>query len=62
MAMGLSFGTISLIGGYIAATAGYRSLFLLGMVMSASGFVLLWGMQKWSVTPFYGARLAERQG
>jgi len=41
-AMGLGYGTISLLGGYVAAAAGYRSLFLLGVGLSTTGAAVLW--------------------
>jgi MFS family permease len=44
MAMGLSFGSFSLIGGYIIASVGYRPLFLLGAVLSAAGAALMWAI------------------
>jgi MFS family permease len=44
MAMGFTFASISLIGGYIAAEWGYRSLFLLGVAMCVVGSVLMWAM------------------
>jgi hypothetical protein len=46
MAMGLSFGSVSLIGGYIAANAGYNALFFLGMILSASAAAVMWGSLK----------------
>jgi MFS family permease len=47
MAMGFSFGSMSLIGGYVVAAAGYRALFLLGIGLSTAGGVLMWAMLKW---------------
>jgi len=44
MAMGLSFGSASLSGGYIIAAAGYRTLFLLGAGLSTAGAVLMWAI------------------
>jgi len=44
MAMGFSFGSMSLIGGYVVAAAGYRALFLLGTGLSVAGAVLMWAM------------------
>ena len=44
MAMGLSYGSVSLAGGYIVAAAGYRNLFLLGVGLSLAGAVLMWGI------------------
>ncbi|MBI1299842.1 MFS transporter [bacterium] len=46
MAMGLSFGTVSLIGGYFAARWGYTNLFLIGVVLAFTGSVLMWGILK----------------
>ncbi len=46
MAMGFTFATVSLGGGYMAAIWGYRSLFLLGVGTSIAGAALMWGMQK----------------
>jgi MFS family permease len=48
MGMGFTFASISLIGGYVAAEWGYRSLFLLGVGMCLVGAVLMWGIQKYS--------------
>jgi MFS family permease len=42
MAMGFSFGSISLAGGYIIASAGYRTLFATGAGVSVVGAVLMW--------------------
>lgn len=42
-AMGLSFGTISLIGGYVAARWGYPNLFLIGVLLTLVGSVFMWG-------------------
>ena len=44
MAMGFSFGSASLAGGYIIAAAGYRTLFLLGAGLSTAGAVLMWAI------------------
>ena len=44
--MGFSFGSISLIGGFIAATWGYSSLFMMGSVMAAGGGAVMWAMRK----------------
>ncbi len=42
MGMGLAFGTVSLIGGFIAASRGYSTLFLIGVVLCIGGsFVML---------------------
>ena len=41
MAMGLGFGSTSLMGGYIVAASGYRSLFTLGVGLSLSGAALM---------------------
>jgi predicted MFS family arabinose efflux permease len=46
MSMGLSFGTVSLAGGYIAAEWGYDSLFLLGIGLNMAGAALMWGILK----------------
>lgn len=44
MAMGLSFGTISLAGGYVVASWGYSALFVMGLCLSTLGAALMWGM------------------
>jgi MFS family permease len=44
MAMGISFGSASLVGGYIIAAAGYRTLFLLGTGLSLGGAALMWAI------------------
>ena len=41
-AMGLSFGSVSLAGGYIIAAASYNTLFLLGSGVSLAGVVFIW--------------------
>jgi MFS family permease len=41
MMLGLTFASISLAGGYVIATWGYRMLFLLGIVTSLAGAVLM---------------------
>jgi len=46
MAMGLSFGLVSLLGGYVIASAGYRSLFMLGVGLSAASAGLMWGVRR----------------
>ena len=46
MAMALSFGSISLIGGFIAANWGYQRLFLIGAASYLAGALWMWGMQK----------------
>jgi MFS family permease len=43
MAMGLGFGTTSLVGGYVIAAWGYRSLFLLGAGVAMIGAAVMWG-------------------
>jgi MFS family permease len=58
MAMGFTFASISLIGGYVAAEWGYRSLFLSGVGMCGVGALLMWAILKQSqqkehtTTPF----------
>jgi hypothetical protein len=44
MAMGLSFGSVSLLGGYFAARWGYPNLFLIGVLLTAMGSVIMWGV------------------
>jgi len=41
MALGFSFGAFSLIGGYVAAAWGYRSLFWLGIALTTAGAVVM---------------------
>lgn len=43
-AMGLSFASISLLGGYVVAGAGYRTLFALGAAISVAGAGLMWAV------------------
>jgi MFS family permease len=58
MAMGLSFGTVSLVGGYIAAARGYRVVFALGVGISIAGAVLMKAiLQRNSM---YASRHSER--
>ena len=42
MAMGFSFGLISLLGGYVIAAGGYRSLFALGVALTTASSVMIW--------------------
>jgi predicted MFS family arabinose efflux permease len=42
-AMGLSFGTISLVGGYVAVRWGYPNLFLGGVLLTVVGSAIMWG-------------------
>jgi MFS family permease len=44
MAMGLSFGSVSLLGGYFAARWGYPNLFLIGVLLTAMGSAIMWGV------------------
>ena len=46
MGMGLSFGSVSLAGGHIIAATGYRSVFLIGLGLSAAGAALMIGIQR----------------
>lgn len=42
--MGLSFGTVSLAGGYIVAAGGYRAVFLVGVGLCVAASVIMGGM------------------
>ena len=44
LAMGSSFASVSLGGGYLIASAGYRSIFWVGMVLCAAGTAVMWGI------------------
>ena len=44
MAMGLGFGALSLAGGYIIHTFGYRSIFLVGVALELVSAVVLWSV------------------
>ena len=44
MAMGMSFGAISLTGGYVVAGWGYSTLYVMGFCLSALGAIVMWGM------------------
>jgi MFS family permease len=46
MAMGFSFASMSLLGGYVIARSGYRTLFAIGAGVSVVGAVLMWGILK----------------
>ncbi len=46
MAMGLSFGGVSILGGYFAARWGYPNLFLIGIVLTMMGSMLMWSILK----------------
>jgi predicted MFS family arabinose efflux permease len=43
-AMGLSFGSVSLVGGYVAAAMGYRAVFGIGVGVSVAGAALMWAI------------------
>jgi MFS family permease len=45
-AMGFSFASMSLLGGYVIAGAGYRTLFTIGAGISVAGAVLMWAILK----------------
>jgi MFS family permease len=47
MAMGFTFASVSLVGGYIIAEWSYRSLFLAGAAMCLAGTLLMWGLLKY---------------
>jgi MFS family permease len=42
LGMGLGFGSVSLLGGYVVETTGYPTVFLLGAIISAVSGVLMW--------------------
>jgi MFS family permease len=44
MAMGSGFGSTSIVGGYIVAAAGYRTLFALGIALSLIAAGVMWGI------------------
>jgi predicted MFS family arabinose efflux permease len=44
MAMGLCFASMSLLGGYVIAGVGYRTLFGLGAGISVAGAALMWAI------------------
>ena len=44
MAMGFCYGSVSLAGGYIIAASGYRSIFTLGIGLSAAGALVMQGI------------------
>ena len=44
MAMGSGFGSTSIVGGYIVAAAGYRTLFGLGIFVSTVAAGIMWGI------------------
>ena len=46
MSMGFTFASVSVVGGYMAAAWGYRSLFLLGVGISILGAALMWNAAK----------------
>jgi MFS family permease len=45
-AMGLSFASMSLLGGYVIAGIGYRALFAIGAGISVAGAGLMWAILK----------------
>jgi predicted MFS family arabinose efflux permease len=46
MAMGLSFASMSLLGGYVIAQASYRTMFAIGAGISIAGAGLMWAILK----------------
>lgn len=44
--MGLSFGLVSLIGGYIVTASGYRAIFAVGVGLSVAGTFIMWGRMR----------------
>lgn len=44
VAMGLGFGSVSLLGGYVVVAAGYRTVFLVGVILSTVSAALMWVM------------------
>jgi len=44
MAMGLGFGTATILGGHVAAALGYSSLFLIGAGLAVLSAVPMWGV------------------
>jgi predicted MFS family arabinose efflux permease len=44
MAMGFSFASMSLLGGYVIARAGYRTMFAIGAGISVVGAALMWAI------------------
>jgi MFS family permease len=46
MAMGSSFASMSLLGGYVIAQAGYRAFFAVGVGISIAGAGLMWAILK----------------
>ncbi|MFN2203219.1 MAG: MFS transporter [Caldilineaceae bacterium] len=45
-AMGFSFGTMSLAGGFVAAGMGYSALFMLGGMTAAGGAAVMWTLRR----------------
>jgi MFS family permease len=48
MGMGLGFSSTSLVGGYVIAARGYRTLFTMGIFLTLASTALLWGILKHS--------------
>jgi predicted MFS family arabinose efflux permease len=44
MAMGLGFGSTSLLGGYLIEAAGYRTVFLVGAMLSTVSTGWIWAV------------------
>jgi predicted MFS family arabinose efflux permease len=44
MAMGFSFASMSLLGGYVIARSGYRAFFAVGGGISVAGAALMWAI------------------
>jgi MFS family permease len=60
MAMGLGFGSTSLAGGYIIASSGYRTLFLIGAVLSALASAVMWDILRFQRSATYASAMAHR--
>jgi MFS family permease len=61
MAMGLSFGSVSLVGGYIVAAMGYRAVFGMGVRISVAGAALMWAILRWQKTGKESALLKDAE-
>jgi MFS family permease len=58
MAMGMGFGSMSLAGGYIIASSGYETLFLIGAGLCTAAAAWMWGVRK---SPAVGVARTESQ-
>lgn len=60
-AMGFAFGSVSLVGGFIAASLGYSALFVLGAAMAAGSGVVMWLLRRNLARTMFAAPIAQTE-